>query len=366
MQKGDNKGKANKSATAFPAYDAQRGQNFPKGGGKSGWKDGRDADPEITEAGGLTQAIQVSLNGTRKAEQRVSSLSTALSKREQLWAMYEKDMAAAYKKEHARFFRDMARIREDLQKATVAQAEARKELVQVFYTGGAVQEPESDVDVVGMMRAWRANPAGDDVDSILQRAARAMGAVPASMQTEPEQEEPWWPTAPNFGGPPPGLEPRGSTAVVWPPQQAVHVEPTGSDYTAPVAKDPHVTSPSAARGPTPINHFKAPDGSRVSVKTRPPAHAPDLGGIPLSNKLEAKRSAMAPFGFRLLPGSTTSLEAGAPAGPHVEGANGEVNPESAGSLGSTEAPFMSDAEIQARTATFAETVNVDSQEGQNI
>ena len=262
MQKGDNKGKANKAATAFPAYDAQRGQGPPKGGGKSGWKDGRDVDLDITEAGGLTQAIQTSLNGTRKAEQRVSSLSAALSRREQLWAMYEKDMAAAYKKEHARFLRDMAKIREDLQKATVAQADARKELMQVFHTGGTVQEPEPDVDVVGMMRAWRAHPAGDDADSILQRAARAMGAGPTNMQLEPELEEPWWPTAPNFGGPPPGLESRGDAVTAWPTKQAVHVEPTGSDYTAPAARDPYMTSPSAARGPTPgtspIKPFQGP------------------------------------------------------------------------------------------------------------
>ena len=136
--KGDSKGKP-KAPPVFPAYDAQRGPGYSKSSGKNGWKLGREADLEVPEAGGLTQALQTSLNGTRKAEQRVIALTAALGKREELWSQYERDIAAAYKKEHARFLRDMARIRDDLQKATVVQAESRQELVRVFYTGGAVQ-----------------------------------------------------------------------------------------------------------------------------------------------------------------------------------------------------------------------------------
>ncbi|OLP90022.1 Nipped-B-like protein B [Symbiodinium microadriaticum] len=117
----------------------QGGPGYSKSSGKNGWKLGREADLEVPEAGGLTQALQTSLNGTRKAEQRVIALTAALGKREELWSQYERDIAAAYKKEHARFLRDMARIRDDLQKATVVQAESRQELVRVFYTGGAVQ-----------------------------------------------------------------------------------------------------------------------------------------------------------------------------------------------------------------------------------
>ena len=86
--KGDNKGKFQRAAPTFPAYDAGRGKNGPKGNMKGGWS---YREGEAEDSGGLTQVLQTSLNTTRKAEQKVQHLAAALEQRQELWTSYEKD-----------------------------------------------------------------------------------------------------------------------------------------------------------------------------------------------------------------------------------------------------------------------------------
>ena len=172
-QKGDGKYRAPKAA-AFPAYDANR----KGGGGKQGWSERTpDAGDASWEPDSFTSVLQTSLNGTRKSEQRVHSLTNALSRREELWKIYERDIKNAYMKEHARFKRDMSRIREDLQKAYAAQEGARAELRRVFSNGAQVQEDPDGHLAAHMFAAWKSETEEADASAILRRA---MGAPAGS------------------------------------------------------------------------------------------------------------------------------------------------------------------------------------------
>ena len=210
-------------------------------------------------------------------------------------------------KEHTRFLRDMARLRDDHQKAVAAQAGARTELLQVFYSGGAAPEPASAVNVEGLMQSWRTPPEETDVGSLLQRAAQAMEDDVYMRGADRGLDPAGAPATPSFGHPPPGLSAplQGLSAPDSAACPAGHPSVPANagaplEYCASAARDPYMTSPSSTHAvpghPSPSQHYKAPDGSRVSVKTRRPAPAPDLGGVPLGSKLDARRVAMAPFG----------------------------------------------------------------------
>ena len=315
-----------------------------------------------TDHGSLTQILQSSLNNTRKTEQRVLSLNKALLEREELWKKHEADMRQAYRREYGRFHRDMERLRDDLQKANAAQAGARAELLRVFNHGPQLEADTVDADRAydQMMVGWMAETDGLDARSVLQRAlgaapsagaGRDFAGGPMQVETDPGLLQ-------TFGAPiaPPGLT---ASAGILPSTTGVHLggppltasTPVAAPISAPAvpegytgaaAKDPYMMSPSAHGGPgalpSPSHHYKAVDGSRVSVKTRPQTGPPPTGGQSLGSKLEARRHALAPFGL-----------AAAACGPldSVAAASGVVMPAA------TEAPFLSDQEIQARLHTFA-------------
>ena len=136
----------NPSDAQFPAYDADRKQ-----AGRNGWDRDKDYAAPSSEPAGLTQLLQTSLNGTRKAEQRVISLTEALANREKLWLQYEKDLKAAYQREFARFTKDIEKLKDDLQKAKAAQAGARADLLRTFQghqePAAAIEDPMADVIV---------------------------------------------------------------------------------------------------------------------------------------------------------------------------------------------------------------------------
>ncbi|OLQ11253.1 hypothetical protein AK812_SmicGene4938 [Symbiodinium microadriaticum] len=371
---GGQKGRDQRPANAFPAYDANRGNaghNGGKGQKKGDWNPYREAETE--EGDGLTQILQTSLNTTRKAEQRVSSLSNALEKRTEMWSIYEKDMANAYRKEHTRFLRDMAKIREDLQKATALQAGARADLMRIFYTGGEPQQVEEDFNAEALLQSWRSRPDEQDARAILQRAAQAVdtGRLDASRPTA-EHAAVRAPPVAHFGGPPPGftmppgMEASGSALGEAPGDLSERLAASTDvpmEYAPPAARDPYMASPGNHPGhslPSPGQHYKGADGTTQSVKRRPPAPVPNLGGVPLGTKLDARRVALAPFGL------STAMPPGAPGPDHMSsGADTDTGGHLSTSAAATNEggmeshpPFMDAAEIQARMGSFANPVDL--------
>ena len=371
QQKGDGKNKGKYGAAAFPAYDAQRQPS----GGKGNWQAARYAENGAeADSGSFTSLLQASLYSTRKSEQRVVSVTNALARREELWQAYERDIKAAYRKEHTRFLRDMEKLRDDLQKAHASQAGSRAELVRVFANVSTNPvEPEADDNVDGMFSSWRGESDELDARSVLHRAMQAAGRPQqgdVEMQAAPTfgPADPGWGPGPQpfaAGGPPPGLaRVEHSTAGSVAPAMAMPEYTAGtfsrptdgnSEMSVTPSRDPYMTSPISATGamtiPSPGQHFRGPDGTRLSVKTRPPPPAPPSGSIPLQGKLDARRQALRPFGSRL-------------AAPAV-GADGalDVSPSHPASSDATaesgHPPFMTDAEIQARLSGFTNVVDVE-------
>ena len=346
----------NPSDAQFPAYDADRKQS-----GRNGWDRDKDYAVPSSEPAGLTQMLQTSLNGTRKAEQRVISLTEALASREKLWLQYEKDLKAAYQREYARFTKDVERLKDDLQKAKAAQAGARADLLRTFQGHqepvAAIEDPMADV----MIEQWRGEAAGADAQSVLRRALGAMTGPMSSGASIP----PGWeamlgppglvPGAVPAGGMPapasmqpplvPGVAAAGEVQMAAVPPRMPEVVDTGTDgngeYAAAVPRDPYMLSPGnplpAGAVPSPSQHYKGADGTRLAVKTRPRAQPPPLGSVPLGEKLEAKRHALAPFGL-------PNLGAGPP---------GDEAAMSDAATSTSANPYMSEAEIQRRLAGFA-------------
>ena len=349
-QKGQRGQRGQPQTASFPAYDQGRAKGSNKG---SNGKDDEEVLAPVV-SGGLTQILQASLNSTRRTEQKVHSLAKALSEREQLWNSYEQDLKTAYRKEHARYLRDMERLRTDLQKATAAQAGARADLLRVFQTGGRVEDTAEDPCVDQMVASWRAEPDVTDMQSVLQRAIAAIGGCGVPSVPRPATHGAWNAAPPGLAPPDAGLPTvcSGQDGASFPAGVA---EAAASqldsnmgvgEYLASIPRDPYLLSPSQtacvglAPSPAPPQgvHYKAADGTRLPVKTKPPMATPPWGGTSLGNKLEAKRNALAPFGG---PASRDSAAA-------EPAAVGEPPTETF-----TGGPFLSDAEIQARLHHFA-------------
>ena len=290
--------------SAFPAYDRRDSRR--------GYWDREQDEPE--EEITFAQILQSSLNGTRKTEQKVNSINNAIAKRKDMWDLYVRDMKAAYKKEEARFNREMERLRSDLAKASQSQEEARAALLRVAAdaatmgsAGSAGDAPMGSSGVDQIFDSWRTEGDEFDARALLQRALAAQPAV-------------------HSGGPPPGLatphgpdlratmtaramqhsffgdgNPGGSTAG---PVEAAslptpHHIPPGDAGLGPVAyasgvasRDPYLASPGHPGGRA--NGPGASPSARVSPYPEPAA-PPGALADPLAARLAANRAAN-PFG----------------------------------------------------------------------
>ena len=351
-RKGDGKGKAKNGATTeFPAYDRKRanGRVSEQPDGQRGGE-----DPAGGETSSVTSTLQAALNSTRKAEQRVHSLTNAIERRTGLWAEYERDLRAAYRKEHQRFQKDMEKLRDDMQKAVATQAGTRADLLRVFQYGLRPLEETAEADRAydRIMAEGRAEANDLDDQAILRRAYGALGGdvnmdaglvvpLPATANVGDVYAAPPGLVAPVSTLPHAcaGVDPNLVASAAKVPKAAPQAAALPEGYAGQALRDPYLMSPSAhcASGtvPSPGQHYKGPDGSRLPVKTRPPMGPPQLGGTSLGSKLDAKRNAMAPFGL--------SSISHAPATPAPD-----IVPAGAGHV-----PFLTDAEIQARLNTFA-------------
>ena len=325
----------------FPAYDSKREKGQAKG----------SFEPTELQVdnGSLTQVLQTSLNNTRKTEQRVLSLTKALSEREELWKTYEADLRQAYRREYNRFHKDMERLRDDLQKAIAAQAGARAELLRVFHHGPRqeAETEEADRAYDQMMEGWMAETDGLDARSVLQRALGQLrqlqlaGTLACGL-SQMEVDNGWMQPAGSARADRIGRYSAGSFRPFGRADCCCAIEGCSGSCQCGARWICQCGGQGSVYGEpecSPGQHYKAPDGTRVSVKTRPHTGPPPTGGQSLGAKLDARRHALAPFGLAsVVPRSAeaTALTATQELG------------------GATEAPFLSDQEIQARLHTFAE------------
>ena len=332
--KGDGRQKGGKT-NVFPAYDSKREKGQAKG----------SFEPTELQVdnGSLTQVLQTSLNNTRKTEQRVLSLTKALSER------YEADLRQAYRREYNRFHRDMERLRDDLQKANAAQAGARAELLRVFHHGPRqeAETEEADRAYDQMMEGWMVETDGLDARSVLQRALGAAPPAAAGRDSgmrplQMEVDNGWMQPAGSARADRIGRYSAGSFRPFGRADCCCAIEGCSGSCQCGARWICQCGGQGSVYGEpecSPGQHYKAPDGTRVSVKTRPHTGPPPTGGQSLGAKLDARRHALAPFGLAsVVPRSAeaTALTATQELG------------------GATEAPFLSDQEIQARLHTFAE------------
>ena len=289
--------KSSSPRSSFPAYDQTR---------RDSWQ-GNGNDMEAPEPPSFTQALQGSLNSTRKTEQKVLNLQNGLEKRQQLWELYLRDMKEALKREQARFMRDMEKMRADLDLALQNQDGARAELIRVAALAGRAPEaPAPDTRIDRIFDVWQAETSADDAQAVLRRAmessaghlagppgvARAAGPqIPnadAEMVDAARPSETTMPPAPAM---PPGLPP--STI----PPSFGHSAPTTPDaYLGAAVRDPYLPSP----GHTALRAAFPSVSPSARVRPYPEGRTPDNpaaahAAADVAARLAAAR-ALEPFG----------------------------------------------------------------------
>ena len=339
----------------FPAYDHKR---VPEE-----WTEQSQEPPSFG------QRLRHSLNTTRRAEQRVTSLQNSIKERKRQWATYQEDMKAAWLKKKARCQRELDRLDGELSKAYVLQENARKDLLHV-----ANREDQPPAPVEGeaawneLLGSWQT--VESDSAAVLQRAMSATGHAAPARHTIP-MDPASAATLRGFaaGVLPPGMEPPPGFATYMEHLARQRMQPQHGQFISgqtdgpagasrPVAESaglppdpfathanvgvpaevpvpPYVCSPShpgAAAAPTGHSPMPRPkqatqSGQRVPVKTRTPPSVPHNNGPTMEEKLEAKRAAataaMHPFHLgaarppqAVLPeGTAAAPEGGHPTGP---------------------------------------------------
>ena len=294
---------------SFPTYDQSR---------MDPWQP-RGREPEATEAPTFTQALQGSLNGTRKMEQRVASLQANLARRQELWEVYLRDMKEALRREQARFARDMDKLRTDLEQAVQNQEAARGELLRVAALAGRAPEPSPpDTRMDRLFAAWCAEDSENDAQAILRRAMAATGAPSMAMPAEPPG-----PSASGMGAPPgldrvPAPEPTNGDVFM---EEVDAMMGLGHAATATLGRTHAATPAFGGRGvtseeaypgiaardpylPSPGQAALRPRGPSASPRTRPGPYgrtgeAPATGlADPVAAALAATRAAT-PFGVEV-------------------------------------------------------------------
>ena len=106
----------------------------------------------------------------------------------------------------------------------------------------------------------------------------------------------------------PGVAAAGEVQMVAVQPRMPEVVDTGTDgsgeYAAAVPRDPYMLSPGnplpAGAVPSPSQHYKGADGTRLAVKTRPRAQPPPLGSVPWEKSWRRRGMLWHPSGSRIL------------------------------------------------------------------
>ena len=254
----------------FPAYDHRR---VPED-----WTDQPQEPPSFG------QRLQHSLNATKRAEQRVTSLQNSIKERKRQWATYQEEMKAAWIKEKNRCQRELERLDGELTKAFMLQEGARKDLLSV-----ANQEEQQQQEPAEDETAWQETlgswqTSDSDSAAVLQRAMTATGGATTArpaMAIDPASAEALRGYAagilPPGMGPPPGfgmfmeqLARQGLGQRVGPsghgeaPINAAHLPSHATEHADPGAARFGAGTPTVSDRDTSstIRMFSQPSGSR--------------------------------------------------------------------------------------------------------
>ncbi|CAE7840609.1 CYTB5-A [Symbiodinium sp. CCMP2592] len=265
---------------AFPAYDDKsraiqlKDQGQPRGGQSSTTAQTKADDPGAA----VTQGLQDCINVTRKAEQRVRSLTATRQQKQKLWTAYVEDMKKTWLRECARHQKDMDRLTNDLNAALEAQEQARANCRAVVLreehgpTQAAEQETEEDQAWDAMIEEWKAEQAErDTAGAVLQRALGHGPSTTSAPISAPltHQEEP-------FSTPPRRL---GSLPPTTPPAPTMPASSRLSAQSSHATADPYQMSPSmqqlrdlfmqAARGAPVVLPPEMLEAHQASPRQRP-------------------------------------------------------------------------------------------------
>ena len=216
---GGAKGAGKHQPSAFPAYDSRKPPE-------------EDMTPVQVRRTGtaaptpLVQAVQGAVNFARKLDMRQIKLAKELSDRQKCWRGYQVDMKRSYAKEKVRFEHDQSRLKEDLQKITMQQAQA----YQLIQEAAAKGVPMNAAAQQAGEEEWDALVCDEDGDIPMDTTEQYL----ESLKRRFEEAIPSTPPRR-----PPGAAPTTPVAV------AKDKAPRAEPMSAKPVKDPYMTSPSS-------------------------------------------------------------------------------------------------------------------------
>ncbi|CAE7346075.1 unnamed protein product [Symbiodinium microadriaticum] len=297
----------------FPAYDSRP---LPKSKARPDRMDSALTSPG-TE---LLPSLQKALNVARKAETRLQKLVQERSSMEEMWKRYLVDHKAAYLREKARHVKAMEASERDIEAAKFGQVEARESVretvLREMHVGQTTIEQAADMEWDTMVQGWEEEQRGQ-IFGVLQRAMQAERCstgesyntnphhLPARRGTCPSETASAMPPEDTAGHP--AMAERHMARSPDTPAKADPYMPS-----SPVPTLPNMTTgaPLAERRSSPIHpgqrepgqarHPTSEEAPRPSIKaaTSAPSQVANANppGVNLADKLQARRSAMEPFG----------------------------------------------------------------------
>ena len=299
--KGAGKNKGTDKRPSFPAYDAlplTDGQ--PQGSARGQALVHMNEDQE----GQLVPTVQRALNGARKAENRLAKLLKEKEKAQKQWAQYLQDSQKAYIRERTRHHKALDAFEKEIMEAKDQQKHARLLLRQVAFRDeneGDIEEEDDghDNEWARMVQDWEDEQDQAD-DGVLQRAL--LESRGKSCLLGPPARTPPRPLA---TGPDPVGEAGSARVPTYnafsPTLRTARTDPyptVSPRRTAEVAtglpsekqEDGPLDSKSSS-SPLPPRERRGVKEATKTAPERPPVHGD------LAEKLQARRSALMPFGL---------------------------------------------------------------------
>ena len=314
------KGPKTSEKPRFPAYDAP---SPPAKGGSKGSQGMKSHDAKEADEGMVSQ-VQKALNHTRKAEVRLSKLVKDREKAESQWQAYAVAARDAFYKERERHAKALKSYDRDIVEAQAMQSEARRALRDQIMRAEQEQEPEAMETEAGdgewerMIEAHERETVMAD-DAVLRRALLEVQRTRS--MTPPTRTRSQLSGVPQCSGEAPGYRPvyEGSSPTLR--MARTDPYPPASPRMPVPAEDREIghdgpPEPMPERPRTSPIHpgMRSATGARQGIKEATKA-APtrETVHMDLAEKLQAKRSALSPFG--VAPGPSTEVQTNPPPEP---------------------------------------------------
>ena len=261
------------------------------------------------EDGNLVPTVQKALNGARKAQNRLAKLVQERQRAEQQWHEYMQDSKAAYIRERDRFHRAMDHFTKEILEARELQRQARAVLRQVALEDEERKDMETEEAMVEddewdrMVKDWEEEreTVDDGVlrGALLAREARSVTPAPPSRTAArspvvPKEVPREIPEKrldssyrPMYNESSPVHQARSDPYSMTSPRvEVVRGESHG-----------HLTEPPPASGMSPLPPGHKTSQGQDSALEAKKDQAGTTGTVGLAEKLQAKRSALRPFGI---------------------------------------------------------------------